>query len=187
MGRFNFTIKMSWNQRKKIKAISQNKHQVKNVTKLNYVKLKNLGVRYIAFDFDGVLAPHGQPLPDEKIVQWLKLVCDEYNEQNIFILSNKPTVLRGEYFAKYFPHIRFINGVAKKPYPNGLLKIQELAQCKSQELALVDDRLLTGCLACILAGSFPILVTKPYSNYARRPFQESFFGLLRFIEKSIFL
>ena len=186
MGRVSFTIKMSWYQRNKIKAIAQKKHQVETVTQLNPDKLKKLGIRYIALDFDGVLAPHGQPLPDEKILHWLKSLCEKYAEQNIFILSNKPTVARAQYFAQHFPNIRFIDGVAKKPYPDGLLKIQEIAHCKSHELALIDDRLLTGCLACILAGSFPILVTKPYHNYVRRPFQESFFGLLRFVEKSVF-
>lgn len=187
MGRFSFTIKMSWYQRKKIKAMAQQKHQVDNVTQLNPEKLKKSGIHYISLDFDGVLAPHGKPLPDEKILYWLKSLSDQYSQQNIFILSNKPTALRVGYFATHFPNIRFIDGVAKKPYPDGLLKIQEITQCKSQELALIDDRLLTGCLACILAGSFPILVMRPYSNYVRRPFQESFFGLLRFIEKSIFL
>ncbi|WP_119329195.1 YqeG family HAD IIIA-type phosphatase [Cysteiniphilum halobium] len=187
MGRFSFTIKMSWYQRKKIKAIAQRKHQVENVMQLNPEKLKKLGLRYIALDFDGVLAAHGQPLPDKKILNWLKSLTDKYSEHHIFILSNKPTAQRAQYFATHFPNIRFIDEVAKKPYPDGLLKIQELAPCKAHELVLVDDRLLTGCLACILAGSFPILVTNPYRNYARRPFQEGFFGLLRFIEKSIFL
>ena len=187
MGRFSFTIKMSWHQRQKIKAIAQKKHQVENVTHLKAEKLKKWGIQYIALDFDGVLAPHGQPLPDQPIFDWLDTLCQQYGQHNIFILSNKPTTQRAEYFSHHFPHIRFIDGVAKKPYPDGLIKIQQLAHCKSHELALIDDRLLTGCLACILAGSFPILVTKPYRNFIRRPFQESLFGLLRFIEKSIFL
>ncbi|WP_116964302.1 YqeG family HAD IIIA-type phosphatase [Fastidiosibacter lacustris] len=187
MGRFSFTIKNSISQRKKIKAICQNKHQIDQVTQLNPNKLKVLGIKYIALDFDGVLAPHGQPLPDEHIFDWLKVLSQKYSQKNVFILSNKPTLERAEYFANNFPNIRFINDVAKKPYPDGLIKIQQLVNCKPRELALVDDRLLTGCLACILAGSFPILVTKPYTNYLRRPFQESFFSFLRFIEKLIFL
>ncbi|WP_119344742.1 YqeG family HAD IIIA-type phosphatase [Facilibium subflavum] len=186
MGRFFFTIKQSICNSKKLKAIRQKKHQLNNVTTLCRRFLDKHDINYVVLDFDGVLAPHGQPLPDPEITKWLKKFANEFGQKHIFILSNKPTDLRRKYFLQHFPEIQFISDVRKKPYPDGLLNIQKQLQCPSGKIALVDDRLLTGCLACILAGCFPILVTSPFTNYKRRPFQEAFFGLLRFLEKRLF-
>lgn len=188
MKRFMFMIKMGWFQRKKIREVSKNdKYHIKTITHLNIHKLRSHGIRYLALDFDGVLAPHSQSYLDKDIFQWLTLLCDKYSAANIFILSNNPTAIRVEYFCRHFPGIRFIEGVAKKPYPNGLFKIMELTKCKSYELALVDDRLLTGCLACILAECFPIFVTMPCKNYIKRPIQEGIFSLFRCVERYVFL
>ncbi|MBK2125143.1 YqeG family HAD IIIA-type phosphatase [Fangia hongkongensis] len=186
MGKLYFTLKESFKAKKKLKAIRQKKHRLTSVTSLSPLLLQKANVQYLALDFDGVLAAHGQPLPSESIKNWLSTFCERFPQEHIFILSNKPTLERKSYFEKYFPKIRFIDNVRKKPYPDGLQQIQTLAKCKSYEIALVDDRLLTGCLACILAGAYPILITKPFSNFKRRPFQESFFGLLRWIEKKLF-
>ena len=187
MRRLIFMIKNSFQQRNKIKAARQNKHQVEQVTHLNPHTLKTYGIKYIALDFDGVLAPYGRrSLLNDHIFIWLNNLCQYYGQKNVFILSNNPTTLRTEYFLKNFPEIRCIDDVEKKPYPDGLAKIQTIVNCQASELTLIDDRILTGYLACILAGSFPILVTKPYTDYLRRPCQEVFFSLLRFIEKSIF-
>ena len=187
MGRLSYTIKQSFYQRKKLKAVKQKKYQLSVVTDLNIDQLKKHHIKYLALDFDGVLAAHGQALPNENIKIWLQQFSDKFNQNHIFILSNKPTDMRAQYFKSYFPNICFISGVNKKPYPDGLLAIQQMTKCQAHELALVDDRLLTGCLACILAGSFPILITKPCKNYRKRPFQEAFFGFLRKLEQGIFL
>ncbi|MDE5035872.1 HAD family hydrolase, partial [Francisella tularensis subsp. holarctica] len=72
-----------------------------------------------------------------------------------------PTEARLKYFNANFPKIRYIAGVAKKPYPDGLNKIIQLVGCQAKELALVDDRLLTCCLACLIAGCYTILITNP--------------------------
>lgn len=186
MKRLCFTIRMSWYRRKEIGCIAQNKHHIKNILQLDPKKLKQLGINYIVLDFDGVLATYGQSSLDNCTRKWLKCLVNEYDEHNIFILSNKPTPRRVNYFAKHFPNIKFITNCLKKPYPDGLFKIQKKIFCKMHELALIDDRLLTGCLACILAGSFPLLVTNPRCNYLRYPLKESFFSLLRFIERLIF-
>ena len=186
MGKFFFTLQQSYKQREKIYAIQNDNHRITTITRLNCDELKSKGINYIALDFDGVLAAHGQPLPNKHITKWLKTFSNKFGEKNIFILSNKPTSLRAKYFAENFPYITFVNNVKKKPYPDGLMWIQKKTNCVPQELALVDDRILTGCLACVLANSFPILITSPFTDFRKRPLQESFFGILRKIENYIF-
>nr|WP_245806472.1 HAD family hydrolase [Francisella halioticida] len=144
-------------------------------------------ISYLALDFDGVLASHGKPEVIAEVKQWLGDFVTKFGEDNIFILSNKPTQERLEYFKKYFPKIRFISGVAKKPYPEGLNKIIKTINCEPQEVALVDDRLLTGCLACFIAGCYPILITKPYVDRENYTKEERFFSFLRYCEQKMFL
>jgi len=188
MGKLLFSLQNAFLHRKQIKTLlSQNKHQITTITALSAAALKKHNIKYLAIDFDGVLAAHGQKLPNNEIKKWLTTFSQAFNEENIFIVSNKPTPARLEYFNKHFPSIRCITGVRKKPYPDGLLSIQQKVNCEPSVLALVDDRVLTGCLASMLAGSFPILVTSPYKNYRSHPFQESFFGFLRFTERIFFL
>ena len=138
-------------------------------------------------DFDGVLAAHGKLELNEEVKIWLDSFANEFGQENIFILSNKPTQVRLEYFKKYYPQIRFISGVAKKPYPDGLKKLIEIADCEPKTVALVDDRLLTGCLACIIADCYPILITKPYVDYDSYNTSEKFFAFLRKWEQKFFL
>ncbi|MFZ9035404.1 MAG: YqeG family HAD IIIA-type phosphatase [Francisellaceae bacterium] len=185
--RMIYTIKQTFKYRKAIDAINRPEHQLTTITDLTALRLKDLGIVYLALDFDGVLAPHGQALPDDKITSWLLTFCESFSADHIFILSNKPTAERRAFFARYFPAIRFISGVRKKPYTDGLEKILELAASPADKLALVDDRLLTGCLACIKAGSFAILVMKPFRNFRRRAFQEGFFAFLRWLERRLFI
>jgi predicted HAD superfamily phosphohydrolase YqeG len=79
--------------------------------------------------------------------------------------------------------VHWICGVRKKPYPDGMLKIIELSQAKPNEIALVDDRLLTGILATTIAGTHCVYITKAYRRFASQPIRECFFSSLRFLEK----
>lgn len=186
--RLIFTIKHSFIARNKIRSIQyEDKYQIREVTELDLDKLKKNGIEYLVFDFDGVLASHGDLIPKPIIFKWFKNVLfKNYNENNIFIFSNKPNYKRISFFTKFFPKIRFIQGVSKKPYPEGLIKITNMLHCKAHSIAVIDDRILTGILASILAGCFPILITQPYKNYFHHPIQELFFGSLRYLEKIIF-
>ena len=186
MGKLYFTLIKSFISYRKLKAIRKTKHRLPYITLLTPDLLQELGVRCLTLDFDGVLATHGQSVPNEDVKNWLTDFCGQFSEGNIFILSNNPTQERKSYFKLYFPNIKFIDNVRKKPYPDGLQKIKLITHCNSNEIALIDDRLLTGCLACVLADCYPILITSPFTNFKKRPFQESFFGVIRWIEKSIF-
>ncbi len=171
--------------RKQISAVKE-ANCLDKVTNLKAEDLQDVGVKYLALDFDGVLASHGKEKPLSEVRDWLSGFALSFGEENIFILSNKPTQERLEFFKDKYPKIRFIAGVAKKPYPDGMLKIRDTLNCKTADIALVDDRLLTGCLACIIAGSFPILITKPYVDNENYDTKEKFFSFLRKWEQKIF-
>lgn len=141
------------------------------------------GVKILVLDFDGVLASHGELLPAPEIAHWLQNCLQAFPAEQIFLLSNKPLPARVAYFERY--GIRCIAGVQKKPYPEGLLKIQQLAQCQASEILLVDDRLLTGGLAACIAQTQIYYVTRPLIAWGKRPFAESFFMLMRWAERRI--
>lgn len=140
-------------------------------------------IQYIALDFDGVLAYHGETQPLQEVEDWLKKITQVIPESHFALLSNKPFSERLSYFQVHFPHMAIISGVAKKPYPEGLNQLIDYFHCEKSELALVDDRLLTGMLAVCLAGTQGIYIRQAYSNIKKRPLAEVFFMLLRKIER----
>src|SRR5512133_840634 len=145
------------------------------------------GVTVLALDFDGVLSPHGFAAPLPQAEAWLTRCAAVFGEEGLFILSNKPTRERKEWFGRHFPAIRLISGVRKKPFPDGLKKIGELARVPLANILMVDDRLLTGCLAAINAGARPCYIRRPYACYTHRPLAELFFKLLRCGERIMVL
>jgi len=148
-------------------------------------KLKKSGITTLALDFDGVLSPHGFNAPIPPTREWLSSCAAVFGEERIFILSNKPTEARKKWFADHFPGIRLISGVAKKPYPDGLIKTGELASVPLASILMVDDRLLTGCLAALNAGARCAYIRSPYISKDIRPLTEIFFFLLRITERFV--
>ena len=141
------------------------------------------GVKVLALDFDGVLSPHGFAAPLPQAEEWLTRCVAVFGEDKLFILSNKPTQDRKEWFGRHFPAIRFISGVRKKPFPDGLNKIGELARVPLSSILMVDDRLLTGCLAAINAGARPCYIRRPFVSFKHNIVAEAFFMLLRTAER----
>ena len=141
------------------------------------------GVQALALDFDGVLAPHAadQPLPE--VADWLRRAVAVFGAERVYILSNRPYGPRVDWFATHFPGIRFVSGVRKKPYPDGLKKTGELASVPLSSILMVDDRLLTGCLSALLAGAHPLYIRNPYCSFQTHPAKELFFMLLRWAER----
>lgn len=146
-------------------------------------KLKQSGIQALALDFDGVLSPHGFQIPLPEAEKWLRDCVAVFGEEKISILSNKPTKERSDWFGKNFSQLRFISGVRKKPYPDGLQKIAEHAAVPINSVLMVDDRLLTGCLAAVNAGARPCYIRNPYISFSHRPFAEIFFKTLRSIDR----
>jgi len=141
------------------------------------------GVTVLVLDFDGVLAPHGTDTPLPEVVEWLRRCAAVLGEDRIFILSNRPDPARADYFRRTFPGVRFVSGVRKKPFPDGLQRIMELSGAAPGQVVMLDDRLLTGVLGAFLAGVGVIYITAPYVSLAQRPLLEGFFMLLRILER----
>jgi predicted HAD superfamily phosphohydrolase YqeG len=152
---------------------------------LDPAALKSSGISALALDFDGVLAHHGAPAPLPEVIEWMKCCEAVFGGGRIFVLSNKPTEGRRQWLADNFPTLRFISGVRKKPFPDGLNKAGELAGVPLSHILMVDDRLLTGCLAALVAGAKPCYIRHPYASFRHRPFAELFFMLLRRTERCL--
>jgi len=156
--------------------------QLNNVLDLDLEEAREEGFAAVVLDFDGVLASHAESRPRPRVENWL---CENANKDfPIYILSNKPTDEREQYFKEHIPRIKFIHSVQKKPYPDGIKRVIRGTRLQPQQILVVDDRLATGVLAAILAGSRAKLIMRPYTNFVRRPIRELFFAFLRLFERT---
>jgi|APSaa5957512535_1039671.scaffolds.fasta_scaffold81313_1 uncharacterized protein len=183
MSRFIYSIQQAFKYRQALINIKDRGMAIKKLIDINQAWLDEQNVQTLVLDFDGVMATHGEELPCEEVVQWLNALSNTMPQKNIYILSNKPTLLRKQYFQEHYPEITFVAGVRKKPYPDGMNAVAELSKVSPEYIALVDDRLLTGCLACVIAGAKPIWVTEPYTNVKKHPVPETFFKVLRWMDR----
>ena len=180
LARLIYSLQLAHAHRRCLKTVPR----VENLTALDLKKIKNQGIDIIILDFDGVLAAHGEILPQKNTEQWLMQCLTFFGKEKIFILSNNPSIERQHYFEKL--GVGFISAVKKKPYPDGLFQIAQQTRVNPQQMLLIDDRLLTGILATCLAKTQGILITKPYRNAFKNPLKETFFSLLRFLEQRLF-
>ncbi|NTV51126.1 MAG: hypothetical protein HGB32_11825 [Geobacteraceae bacterium] len=176
-------FRLGFRHRSKLRHLLDNTALNSSILELEPKALQSSGIAVLALDFDGVLASHGAPVPLPEAIAWMKRCEAVFGGDRIFILSNKPTEGRRQWFAENFPAMRFISGVRKKPYPDGLEKTGELAGVPLSSIMMVDDRLLTGCLAALVAGTLPCYIRHPYICFRFRPFAELFFWKLRIMER----
>lgn len=180
-----FALKMGWRYRHELKTcLKDPTQQIKSLEDLKGSELKANGIKAVVLDFDGVLAAYGETRPKKKLEAWLEGCMSLFGADHVFILTNKPEKLRRDYCLSRFPGIVFVQS-RKKPYPDGLNAILEKEKISPKELVMVDDRLLTGILAAVLVGAKPILVTKPFKDFTKRPLPELGFSLLRTLERWI--
>jgi predicted HAD superfamily phosphohydrolase YqeG len=182
--RIAYALKMTFIYRHKLTNIYCHSKKYNCILDLNVDNLSKLKIKILVLDFDGVLASHGEEQPNTQVKVWLDNCVETLGVENIFILSNNPLKNRVAYFAKNYKGLVFINSLYKKPYPNGLKKIINLSNVNAENIALVDDRLLTGVLATCIAKTQAIYINKPYIG--KRIVKEIFFMSLRIIERSIF-
>ncbi|MDM8557972.1 HAD family hydrolase [Candidatus Parabeggiatoa sp. HSG14] len=181
--RIFFSFQMLHRYRHALAKIYHNNPHNVQLRQISPAILKQKGIAVLVLDFDGVLAAHGEPYPVEELHDWLNECISTFGSTQIFILSNKPLQNRITYFNQYYQGVRYIAEVKKKPYPDGLQKIMVLTGQSSETLMLVDDRLLTGGLAACIANVPMIYITRPYVLLSKRPLQELFFMMLRFVER----
>ena len=170
---------LGFRHRHELARVMRNVSVDSSVLGIDPLMFKSQGITTLALDFDGVLAPHGFDAPLSEVREWLCRCVTTFGEQGIFILSNKPTAERQQWFAENFPCIRFISGVRKKPLPDGLAKIGELAGVPLSSILMVDDRLFTGCLGAINAGACVCYIRRPFISLSHKFLAELFFILMR--------
>lgn len=176
MQRFFFTLAEASKGRQGLKNCAV----VRTVLDLNLSALQAAGIKTLILDFDGVLNSHGEDALEPELVAWLN---HSINLFKVYILSNKPTPARQQYFATNFPASNFIIATQKKPYPAGILQICQLSGNIGREIVIIDDRLLTGILAGYLAKINGIFIQAPLVNFRIRPIKELFFLSLRIVER----
>lgn len=183
MNRSIYTLRQAWTYRRALRsAMKESRLNKKNITKWRAEDFRAMKLKVLIFDFDGVLAAHGEPGIRLEVIQWLKKLILDWPEGKLYLWTNKPFLKRFDLLDQSFPEIKILKGYQKKPYPDALLSVIQDEGVLSEEVALIDDRLLTGILATAQTRSIGLYVTKPYSCYWRRPVAECFFGALRIIE-----
>lgn len=181
--RIIFALKMGWRYRDRLREFEKNQTlQVKSLGDLNLSLLKSQGIKVLALDMDGVLVPYGQTQLDPGLIIWLK-DCMEHWKYQIYIYSNKPNAARKNYFLNNFPGIGFIAHVRHKPYPDGIYQIMDKTKVAAFEILVVDDRLLTGILAALIAGAKAKWIIKPTISLFKSPGMELYFIFLRALER----
>jgi HAD superfamily phosphatase (TIGR01668 family) len=182
--RIFYTLANGWRLRDQLSQYVRDPGlQLPSLKQLSLQNLAKLDIKVLVLDYDGVLTAHGELQPRDDLRAWLQALPQHFTGQ-IYVLSNKPTPARQQYFAREFPGIGFIVAMRKKPYPDGLQQIMQQAGVAPRQLLIVDDRLLTGILSAVIIGAHGLWITRPYINIMARPFTESWFILLRWLERS---
>lgn len=174
-----FALRHGFNHRGALAALRD--AGVDRLPDLSFSTLRAEGIQVLALDFDGVLASHGRVEVAPELHAWLREACEAF--PRIYLLSNEPGPARLAWLNEHFPAIHCITGERKKPYPDGLLAIARHARVAPSVIALVDDRLLTGMLACLLAGARGIYLRQPWIHYRVSPVKEGYFQILRVLER----
>ncbi len=175
---------MAWRYRKALGAYKRSSRlQIKEVLTLDPVALQEKGIKVIVLDLDGVLAAHGENCLSPAIGSWINLCVQTFGIGKVFILSNQATKIRARYFAQNFKGVVFIVPARKKPYPDGILQVLQSTKVTGSAVLVIDDRLLTGILAALLTNTAGYYVVKPFICWRKRPIRESFFVMLRSIER----
>jgi len=182
-----YALKMAWRYRQILRAYCVDPAlQRTSVLELDPNAIRKQGFKAVILDFDGVLASHGEAELSPEIAGWLNNFIRVWKEETIFVLSNKPEIVRIRYFKKYYPGIKFIIPLRKKPYPDSILQVLQLTGVDARELLVLDDRLLTGVLAAVIANTQARYITHPLISFRKRPLRECFFMVLRTLERCIF-
>lgn len=184
LSRICYTLKTAWDYRAQLKSYALNpKLQLAKITELGSAALRAQKVQALILDFDGVLASHAEPIPRPEVIEWLKVMLQDFVGTKIYIWTNKPTVERQAYFSQDFPELVFVMAKRKKPYPDGIRQILQHSGLMPEQLLLVDDRLTTGILAAVSCNIQAYWLTKPYISFWTRPLRELWFVYLRWLER----
>lgn len=127
----------------------------KNVHEIDYIKLKEAGIKLLCFDLDNTLDE-----PDRittKIEKEQMLFLNNLKENfEILIVSNNKIKGRVESFANIMDlkYIKEMNKPFQKKYKNN----QAITNYQKKEIAFIGDKISTDILGANIYGSYSILV-----------------------------
>lgn len=144
-----------------------------SIYKIDYKKLKKMGVKCLCFDLDNTMASYSISKPDKKLKELMTILGEDFK---IIILSNGKKV-------RVRPFKEGLNldssHSSKKPLKRKYLKIMKMHKLNPTEIACIGDQLLTDVLGANRVGSISILVNQ---TGAYEPINTKF---NRFFEKII--
>ncbi len=177
---------MAWHYRKSLARYARGMaSHTQTILDIDPMTLKQQGIEGLILDFDGVLGPHAALKPLASVEAWLLKALAVFEPNYLFILSNKPSASRIAYFKTHFPGIAFVQPKRKKPFIEGIQMILDQLGVAPQKVVLLDDRLLTGILASLIAGIQACYVQNPWVDFRSRPFSESGYYWLRAAERTV--
>lgn len=115
--------------------------------------LQSMKIKALLLDVDNTLTTHGNPVPDEKILDWLEIM--KKSGIALMILSNN-THERVKPFAARLGLLFESSGA--KPLPKGFRRCCERLGLPKSEVAIVGDQLFTDIAGANLFGMKSILV-----------------------------
>ena len=125
----------------------------KSIYDIDYLKLKNRGIRCLLFDLDNTLVPIDKDVPDKKLLEFF-LYIEELGIKPI-ILSNSSKKRVTPFKEKCNVDSSFHSG---KPFSKKYKKILETYHFKDTQVACIGDQLLTDIYGANRLGLTSILV-----------------------------
>ncbi len=145
-------------------------YEAKTVFEINYDKLKEEGIKVIAFDLDSTVMKSKSGKFSQEVLELFKRLKESFF---ILIISNNSNP---EYIAKAVHQVDFpVIGHAKKPSTKAAREFINLHGLNINEMVMVGDRPLTDILFGKMLGCKTILVDsiswseeKPIVRFARK-------------------
>ena len=126
---------------------------INTIYDIDFEILRKRGISTLLLDIDNTLVPFKTMIPEEKVVEWIKLVKSE--DFKICLVSNAyPRRAQTIAGSLDVPVIY----MAKKPFKKGVVDSLKLVGSKSEEAIMVGDQIFTDVFAARLAGVKSILV-----------------------------
>lgn len=124
-----------------------------NIYKVNYDKLKEIGIKCLLFDLDNTLVPFREKVPRKETSGLFTILKNK--GFNIIIFSNSPK-LRLKPFKEELDVEIFSS--AKKPLKKNFNKLLQKYKYGENEVAIIGDQILTDILGGNKVGITTILV-----------------------------
>lgn len=125
-----------------------------NIYKINYDKLKEIGIKFLLFDLDNTIVPYHEKKPRVETIELFDILKKQGFKLLIFSNSPKKRL-------KIFKDVLDVDvyGNAKKPWPKSFNKALKMYKYDLNETAIIGDQILTDIVGGNRVGITTILTT----------------------------